>query len=248
MSRLLSVSIPSCLPNACSSIDLELTDRPTATPIIGFLYLASRTLYDTLSSPQGRRSRGKSSGESPPSLPSPPTVIDHILTSATFSQTLSTISATLPTSSISAPCLATMPKNTLSRPPTAIFSACIVLAGRKAKKALVSTAVPTASASVSSIFIMVCLLYCRCPYYSFYSLFRWLITPLRPGLLMNSEVWVCLTEKERCLPFQLVDHGYDVWVSAASCLHSSSHPLFAITTITKHQHKQRLTHLVIVWK
>ncbi|KAL8809391.1 MAG: hypothetical protein Q9200_003458 [Gallowayella weberi] len=32
------------------------------------------------------------------------------------------------------------------------------------------------------------------------------------GLLMNSEVWVCLTEKERCLPFMLVDKGYDVWL------------------------------------
>ena len=36
---------------------------------------------------------------------------------------------------------------------------------------------------------------------------------LHHGLMMNSEVWVCLTEKERCLPFQLVDKGYDVWVS-----------------------------------
>lgn len=33
------------------------------------------------------------------------------------------------------------------------------------------------------------------------------------GLLMNSEVWVCLTEEERCLPFKLVEKGYDVWVS-----------------------------------
>ncbi|KAI9711492.1 MAG: cholesterol esterase [Bogoriella megaspora] len=32
------------------------------------------------------------------------------------------------------------------------------------------------------------------------------------GLLMNSEVWVCLTEKERCLPFTLVEMGYDVWL------------------------------------
>jgi len=32
------------------------------------------------------------------------------------------------------------------------------------------------------------------------------------GLMMNSEVWVCLTEKERCLPFVLVDRGYDVWL------------------------------------
>ncbi len=36
---------------------------------------------------------------------------------------------------------------------------------------------------------------------------------LHHGLLMNSEVWVCLTERERCLPFVLVEQGYDVWVS-----------------------------------
>jgi lysosomal acid lipase/cholesteryl ester hydrolase len=35
---------------------------------------------------------------------------------------------------------------------------------------------------------------------------------LHHGLMMNSEVWVCLTEKERCLPFILVDQGYDVWL------------------------------------
>ncbi len=35
---------------------------------------------------------------------------------------------------------------------------------------------------------------------------------LHHGLLMNSEVWVCMTEKERCLPFMLVEKGYDVWV------------------------------------
>jgi lysosomal acid lipase/cholesteryl ester hydrolase len=31
---------------------------------------------------------------------------------------------------------------------------------------------------------------------------------------MNSEVWVCLTDENRCLPFKLVEKGYDVWVSA----------------------------------
>ena len=36
---------------------------------------------------------------------------------------------------------------------------------------------------------------------------------LHHGLLMSSEVWVCLTQKERCLPFMLVEKGYDVWVS-----------------------------------
>ncbi|KAK6075795.1 ab-hydrolase associated lipase region [Seiridium cupressi] len=32
------------------------------------------------------------------------------------------------------------------------------------------------------------------------------------GLLMNSEVWVCLTDEQRCLPFTLVERGFDVWL------------------------------------
>ncbi|KAH8828173.1 Alpha/Beta hydrolase protein [Flagelloscypha sp. PMI_526] len=32
------------------------------------------------------------------------------------------------------------------------------------------------------------------------------------GLLMNSEIWVCLTEEDRALPFVLVEQGYDVWL------------------------------------
>ncbi|KAL1736331.1 Alpha/Beta hydrolase protein [Schizophyllum commune] len=35
---------------------------------------------------------------------------------------------------------------------------------------------------------------------------------LHHGLLMNSEIWVCLTAEERALPFQLVERGYDVWL------------------------------------
>jgi lysosomal acid lipase/cholesteryl ester hydrolase len=35
---------------------------------------------------------------------------------------------------------------------------------------------------------------------------------LHHGLLMNSEVWVCLTDEERALPFMLVEKGYDVWL------------------------------------
>lgn len=35
---------------------------------------------------------------------------------------------------------------------------------------------------------------------------------LHHGLLMNSEVWVCLTDEQRCLPFVLAEKGYDVWV------------------------------------
>ena len=37
---------------------------------------------------------------------------------------------------------------------------------------------------------------------------------LHHGLLMNSEVWISIIDKERCLPFILVERGYDVWVSA----------------------------------
>lgn len=36
---------------------------------------------------------------------------------------------------------------------------------------------------------------------------------LHHGLLMNSEVWVCLTDAKRCIPFELLERGFDVWVS-----------------------------------
>ena len=42
---------------------------------------------------------------------------------------------------------------------------------------------------------------------------------LHHGLLMNSEVWVCLTDEQRCLPFELVERGYDVWVSRPTTHH-----------------------------
>ncbi|GAO13502.1 hypothetical protein UVI_02016210 [Ustilaginoidea virens] len=29
---------------------------------------------------------------------------------------------------------------------------------------------------------------------------------------MNSEVWVCLTDEKRCLPFELLERGFDVWL------------------------------------
>lgn len=35
---------------------------------------------------------------------------------------------------------------------------------------------------------------------------------LHHGLLMNSEVWVCLTDAERAVPFVLVERGFDVWL------------------------------------
>ncbi|KAF8323802.1 triacylglycerol lipase [Clavulina sp. PMI_390] len=35
---------------------------------------------------------------------------------------------------------------------------------------------------------------------------------LHHGLLMNSEIWVCLTDEQRCLPFVLVEKGFDVWL------------------------------------
>ncbi|EKM80741.1 hypothetical protein AGABI1DRAFT_71247 [Agaricus bisporus var. burnettii JB137-S8] len=35
---------------------------------------------------------------------------------------------------------------------------------------------------------------------------------LHHGLLMNSEIWVCLTSPERSLAFVLAENGYDVWL------------------------------------
>ena len=35
---------------------------------------------------------------------------------------------------------------------------------------------------------------------------------LHNGLLMNSEVWVCVTNPERFVPFVLAELGYDVWL------------------------------------
>ncbi len=49
---------------------------------------------------------------------------------------------------------------------------------------------------------------------------------LHHGLLMNSEVWVCLTDEARCLPFMLVEQGFDVW---ASC---TSHALYIRNMLT----------------
>lgn len=54
---------------------------------------------------------------------------------------------------------------------------------------------------------------------------------LHHGLLMNSEVWVCQTERERCLPFVLADLGYDVWVCVplSPCRASANNCSLAIT-------------------
>ena len=42
---------------------------------------------------------------------------------------------------------------------------------------------------------------------------------LHHGLLMNSEIWVCLTERERSVPFVLVENGYDVWLGNNRCVY-----------------------------
>ena len=67
---------------------------------------------------------------------------------------------------------------------------------------------------------------------------------LHHGLMMNSEVWVCLTEKERCLPFILVDKGYDVWVCLSNQnLHDvGSRPVSLVTTEATSTPKRRQSH------
>lgn len=42
---------------------------------------------------------------------------------------------------------------------------------------------------------------------------------LHHGLLMNSEIWVCLTDAHRSLPFVLVEQGYDVWLGNNRYVH-----------------------------
>jgi hypothetical protein len=73
---------------------------------------------------------------------------------------------------------------------------------------------------------------------------------LHHGLLMNSEVWVCLTDSQRCLAFELVDRGFDVWVRFPDCTDlstmadvlSSSETTAATSTrrrlSTAHQHRK----------
>ena len=51
---------------------------------------------------------------------------------------------------------------------------------------------------------------------------------LHHGLLMNSEVWVCLTDEQRCLPFELVERGFDVWVRMSLIIPY----LFVLTTLS----------------
>jgi lysosomal acid lipase/cholesteryl ester hydrolase len=55
------------------------------------------------------------------------------------------------------------------------------------------------------------------------------------GLLMNSEVWVCMAEKENCLAFQLVERGYDVWVHI-----TKTYRLLLIWTAREQQREQVL--------
>ena len=68
------------------------------------------------------------------------------------------------------------------------------------------------------------------------------------GLLMNSEVWVCQTDEKRCLAFELVEQGFDVWVSPFSpsgggITNRSSLAIIAVTSTPKNQFTARPTRL-----
>lgn len=63
---------------------------------------------------------------------------------------------------------------------------------------------------------------------------------LHHGLLMNSEVWVCLTDAQKVLPFVLVERGFDVWVCSCHLLPGRGADVLTIPTAWKQSRQQVL--------
>ena len=71
------------------------------------------------------------------------------------------------------------------------------------------------------------------------------IVYLHHGLLMNSEIWVCLTDAERSLPFVLVEQGYDVWLGNNRSV--APIPSLETTTDLENQGQQVLEKIYSQW-
>ncbi|KAK5170274.1 cholesterol esterase [Saxophila tyrrhenica] len=131
------------------------------TPIIRFLYRASRNAFNSLSSPYSRRARQKNKGVSSP-----------IAQASDFTELVELYGYTA--------------EEHVVQTKDGYLLGLHRLAWRRGEEDM------RVNAGANSIQ--------KKPVY------------LHHGLMMNSEVWVCLTDRERCLPFLLVEQGYDVWL------------------------------------
>ncbi|EPS39670.1 hypothetical protein H072_6519 [Dactylellina haptotyla CBS 200.50] len=82
---------------------------------------------------------------------------------------------------------------------------------------------------------------------------------LHHGLMMNSEVWVCNLEPEKCLPFVLAEQGYDVWLGnnrgnkySKKCIYTNSQDAsfwnFSIDEFAMHDIPDSISYILLSTK
>ncbi|KAF3940584.1 hypothetical protein ABW19_dt0208958 [Dactylella cylindrospora] len=82
---------------------------------------------------------------------------------------------------------------------------------------------------------------------------------LHHGLMMNSEVWVCNLQPEKCLPFVLAEQGYDVWLGnnrgnkySKKCIYTNSQDTsfwnFSIDEFAMHDIPDSISYILLTTK
>ncbi|KAF3919798.1 hypothetical protein ABW20_dc0109218 [Dactylellina cionopaga] len=82
---------------------------------------------------------------------------------------------------------------------------------------------------------------------------------LHHGLMMNSEVWVCNLQPEKCLPFVLAEQGYDVWLGnnrgnkySKKCIYTNSQDAsfwnFSIDEFAMHDIPDSISYILLSTK
>ncbi|KAF3316422.1 cholesterol esterase [Orbilia oligospora] len=82
---------------------------------------------------------------------------------------------------------------------------------------------------------------------------------LHHGLMMNSEVWVCNIQPEKCLPFVLAEQGYDVWLGnnrgnkySKKCIYTNSQDTsfwnFSIDEFAMHDIPDSISYILLSTK